>query len=243
VRRPRSKIWYVAITVLAALALLAVCGLGSWFIVADERLGSSSADGTAPAPTTRPRDIRSRTADPAPLTAKEVFPQAAIVINPAEPPYKVLKTQASAACGVAVAGDIAKMLADLGCSQVVRGTMRSPTGAYLVTGGLFNLDDVSGAEWARDKLKALVDSKEGRFQGMVAGKGTESIALSSAHVGWDVRGHYLIYCVIARADGKAFADGDPYARQILYDIVELHLRDKVLEKRATVPVGGTVAPT
>ena len=61
-------------------------------------------------------------------------------------------------------------------------------------------------------------------------------ATSSAHVGWDIRGHYLVYCVIARADGKKFAEGDPYDRQILYDIVELHLRDEVLEKRASVPV-------
>jgi hypothetical protein len=43
--------------------------------------------------------------------------------------------------------------------------------------------------------------------------------------------------VIARADGRKFADGDPYAAQILYDIVEMHLRDKVLEKRASAPVG------
>jgi hypothetical protein len=81
----------------------------------------------------------------------------------------------------------------------------------------------------------MVDQNAGRFLGFVAGNETEPLALSSTHVGWDTRGHYLVYCLIARADGKDFADNDPYARQILYDIVELHLRNAILEKRATEP--------
>jgi hypothetical protein len=231
------KTYQVLLGALGVLVLLTVCGLSSYMIVLDERKGTAVNAAGAPEPTAVPRDISSRAVDPTALTAKEVFPATQIVINPAEPPYKVLKSQAAKDCRTAAAGAIAKLLTDLGCSQVVRATLRSPTGHYLVTGGIFNLEDKAGAEFAREKISPIVNDGTGRFAGMVAGKGTEPIATSSAHVGWDIRGHYLIYCVIARADGKKFADADPYAKQILYDIVEMHLRDSVLEKRATVPVG------
>lgn len=224
---------------LGVLVLLAVCGLSSWLIVLDERKGTDARAAGAPEPTVIPRDISSRQADPKPLTAKEVFPADEIVVTPDEPAYRVLKRQAGKDCRVGAAGEMAKLLTSLGCSQVVRATLRSPTGDYLVTGGIFNLEDKAGTEFARDKIRPIVDDGEGRFAGMVAGKGTEPVATSSAHVGWDTRGHYLMYCVIARSDGKKFADDDPYAAQILYDIVELHLRDAVLEKRAVVtPAAG-----
>jgi hypothetical protein len=243
-RRAHLKRYQMIIGALGVLVLLAVCGLSSWMIVIDERKGTDARAAGAPEATAIPKDISSRLADPAPLTEKEVFPQAQIKINDPEPPYQVLKRQAAKDCRVAAAGKIATLLRDLGCTQVVRATLRSPTGDYLVTGGIFNLEDKAGAEFARKKIQPIVNAGTGRFAGMVAGKGTEPIATSSAHVGWDIRGHYLMYCVIARADGKEFADDDPYARQILYDIVEMHLHNTVLEKRATIPLtpGGKAPP-
>lgn len=220
---------------LSVLALLGVCGLSSYFIVADERQGrdaQASGAGAARAPLFR--DISSREVDAAPLTPAEVFPGREIRIDPAEPPYRVLKTHATGRCGAAASGAIGALLADLGCSQVVRGTLRSPTGAYLITAGVFNLGDMTGAEWAHERIKPMVGSEKGRFTGMVAGRGTEAIALSSAQVGWHVRGHYLVYCVIARADGRTVRSRDAYAQRILYDMLELHLRGTVLEKRTTV---------
>jgi hypothetical protein len=242
-RKPQSKVWHAVLTVLGVLALVVVCGLSSWFIVADERQGQDArADGAAPTVTVRPRDISSRAVDPQPLSVKEVFPATSIVLNVNEPPYQVLKTQAVAKCEAAVDGEITKLLTQLGCSQVVRGTMRSPTRKYLVTGGVFNLTDVAATELARTKIKEIVNARKGRFNGMAAGKGTEAVATSAAHVGWDIRGHYLIYCVIARADGREFADDDPFARQIMYDVVEWYLRDKVLETRATEPIDAAATP-
>ncbi|HYN95865.1 MAG TPA: hypothetical protein VES42_18630 [Pilimelia sp.] len=243
-RRAHFRTYQMMLSALAVLALLTVCGLGSWLIVQDERKGTDARAAGTPEPTVLPRDITSRTADPAPLTADEVFPKnKQIVINPAEPPYRILRTQVQKNCRTGAAGEIAKLLTTLGCNQVVRATMRSPTGAYLVTGGLFNLEDRAGAEFAREKIQPIVNARKGRFAGMMAGKGTEPVVTSSAHVGWDIRGHYLLYCVIARADGKALATGDPYARQILYDIVEMHLRDNVLAKRATVTVSPGASPS
>jgi hypothetical protein len=214
--------------------VLAVCGFGSYLIVADERRGRL-ASAAAPGPTALPKDISSRTADPAPLTVAEVYPTKLIVIDPGEPGYRVLRTQASGDCAAATSGGVADLVRNLGCSQVVRGTLRSPNGHHLVTAGVLNLPDAAAADRAHAAVKALVDSGKGRFTGLAAGKGTEPIALASAQVGWHVRGHFLVYCVIARADGSEIRARDPYARQILFDMIELHLRNDVLERRAFVP--------
>jgi hypothetical protein len=232
-RRPQKRVWQAVTSALGALALLMVCGLSSYFIVADERQGRDAQASGAAAPTVVPRDISSREVDAAPLTVAEVFPGRAILIGPGESRYRVLKTQATGRCRLAATDELGRLLTDLGCTQVVRATLRSPTGAYLVTAGVFNLDDVEGANWAHTKIKPMVDAGKGRFAGLVAGRGTEPVALASARVGWHVRGHYLVYCVIARADGRTIKDGDPYAPQILSDLIEQHLRGTVLENRAT----------
>jgi hypothetical protein len=242
--RDQKRTWQWVIGGLGALVLLAVCGLGSYFIIADERQGRAGRESTdSTPPTAVPRDISSRTVDPTPLTESEVFPAEQIVINPAEPAYQVLRTQAGTDCTTAATGEINTLLTELGCDQVVRGTLRSPSGNHLVTAGVFNLADATGAEWAHQKIKPLVDGGKGRFQGLAAGEGTEAIALASAQVGWHVRGHYLVYCVIAKTDRTAIGDNDPYARQILFDMIELHLRGNVLERRATVPVAPSPGAT
>lgn len=230
---------------MSVLLMLGVCGLSSFFIVADERNGRVAAGITAPgAPTTVPRDISSRAVDPQPLTVEEVFPTGDIVIDPAEPPYKLLKTQAEERCRAAVAGEISTLLDELGCSQVVRGTLRSPTNEYLITTGVFNLEEASGAEWAHARIKPLLDEEKGRFQGMIADEGTEAVALSAAQVGWHSLGHFLMYCMIARADGEPVPDDDPHARRILFDMLQLHLQANVLEKRAVqaAPADSALVP-
>jgi hypothetical protein len=231
---PHGRLWQVALGSLAVLVLLTVCGLGSYLIMEDEQQGAADVP-EAPAPTAVARDISTRAVDPAPLTAPEVFPTAKITIPGTPQAYQVVKTQDSKDCRVAADAELRKLIASLKCSQVVRGTLHSPTKDYLITGGVLNLETADGARQAKDKMPSMVNQNSGRFLGFVAGEATEPLALSSTHVGWDARGHYLIYCVIARADGREFADDDPYARQIMYDIVELHLRNAVLEKRATQP--------
>jgi hypothetical protein len=229
-----SRRWQLALAVLGALVLVTVCGIGSFLIMEDERQ-VADAQPAEPAPTAVARDIGTRAADPAPLTAKEVFPTAKITIPGTPEAYQVIKTQATKDCRVAADAELRKLILSLKCSQVVRATLRSPTKEYLITGGVLNLETAAGAQQARDEMQSMVDQNAGRFLGLLAGEETEPLALSATHVGWDTRGHYLIYCLIARADGKDFADNDPYARQILYDVVELHLRNTILEKRATAP--------
>jgi hypothetical protein len=224
-----------SLAALAALVLLAVCGLGSWQILRDERTGTS-AQAQSPAPTAMPRDISAREVDPQALTVAEVYAAKEIAIAPNQPTYLVLGTQAQKDCKIATDGKLSTLIAGLGCTQVIRGTLRSPTKDYYVTGGIFNLASSANAKLAYEKTKGIIDAHQGRFKGFVPTTATKPLALSSTHLGWDYRGHFLVYCVIARADGKDFAEGDPFAQQILYDIIELHLLGTVVQKRAVVPV-------
>jgi hypothetical protein len=242
-QRKRSRRWQAVLVGLGIFALLSVCGLTSYFIVIDEKTGNSNASAT-PGPSVLPRDISSRQVDPTPLTAPELFPGKVISVVPDQPGYALLTTQVAAACKAAATDDLLAALTTAGCSQVARGTLRSPDGVYLITGGIFNLVDEAAAETVRQKVKPVIDAKKGRFSGLVAGKGTEAIVRSSTHLGWDTRGHYLIYCVVARADGKDFtANDDAPVRQMIYDMIVLHLRNTVLEKRATIPAGATATPS
>ncbi len=112
--RPQKRTWQAFTTGLGIFTMLAVCGLSSFFIVADERRGrDAQASGAAP-PVTVFRDIGSREADPAPLTPAEVFPGREVVVDPARPAYRVLKTRADRRCAAAASGEIGALLANLG---------------------------------------------------------------------------------------------------------------------------------
>ncbi|MGC4787303.1 hypothetical protein ACLQ22_05605 [Micromonospora sp. DT178] len=232
--------WQVVVGGAAVLALLALCGLGAAALLAER-------DGTPQtAPTSQPeaaesadvgaQALDSRDTDQAPLTAKELFPGKQLVVADGEPAYKVLKSQSSASCAVAATGEVADLLVRLGCTQVVRATLRTPDGGHLVTTGLFNLTDRANAERARDRIRLLLDEREGRFRGMAVDEDSAAIATAPARVGWQVRGHYLAYAVVARSDGETIRSGDTKAREILFDMIELHLNRGVLERRAD---GGT----
>jgi len=229
------------------LTLFTSYGLAAYQLVQDELNAREALDQPPASSEPAPRDISSREADPEPLTVEEVFPEDEIIINPAEPPYQVLATQVEEDCTIAAADALGELLTEHGCNQVVRATMRSPDENYLITGGIFNLATEAGAEEAYDTVGSMIDDESGRFTGMVAGEGTEAIVLSETRVGWDYRGHYLIYVVIARADGEPFADrDDSHAQLILWDIIEVHLRENVLDGRALAPAEApepTTTPT
>ncbi|MFV2115010.1 hypothetical protein ACFHW0_22070 [Micromonospora sp. LOL_025] len=239
-RRGGGRWWQVVVGGAAVLALLALCGLGAAALLA-ERDGTPQTAPTSPPEAAESADVGaqaldSRDTDQAPLTARELFPGKQLVVADGEPAYKVLKSQSSASCAVAATGEVADLLVRLGCTQVVRATLRTPDGGHLVTTGLFNLTDRANAERARDRIRLLLDEREGRFRGMAADEDSAAIATAPARVGWQVRGHYLAYAVVARSDGETIRSGDTKAREILFDMIELHLNRGVLERRAD---GGT----
>jgi hypothetical protein len=215
------------------LVLLGVCALGTYFMVKDEGPGKVPAKQTsAAAPPPKPRDISNRTVDPQPLTEQELFPGPQLTVAGSGQPYQVLKTQQSPDCKVAATDDLGAKFVQLGCNQVVRATLKSPNGQFLVTAGIFNLPDETNAKQAYEAVKPTVDAQKGHLIGLPAGQGTDAIMRAPTHLGWFVRGHFMAFCVIARVDGQAIPADDPYAQQIATDLVETHLRDGVIGARA-----------
>ncbi|WFE46423.1 hypothetical protein [Verrucosispora sp. WMMD1129] len=243
-RRGGGRAWQVLVGGAAALVLLALCGLTAATLMDGRTLIGQQAGPSAAPDTTRDTvpaeasDLDSRDTDQAPLTAREVFPASTLAVGDGENGYEVLRTQSSASCAVAATGEVSDLLVRLGCNQVVRATLRAPDGDHLVTTGLFNLTDRSSAERARDRIRQLLDERQGRFRGMSAGDDTEVIATAPARVGWQVRGHYIAYAVVARTDGATIRSGDTVVREILFDMLEQHLNLGVLERRAE---GGTAS--
>lgn len=234
-----SKRWRAILGVIGVIVVLAICGVSSWLIVLDEQKGvQAQANNTSPKASVVPVDISSREVDPNPLTVAEVFPNDTIVIDPSKPneAYKIIAKQELTDCRTSTKGEISTLIQGLGCSQVIRATMRSPSD-YLVTGGIFNLDTVESAEKAWESIRGMVDTQKGGFVGYAptSDKNTRPLVLAATVVGWNMKGHYLAFCVIARADGNEIPDRDPFASQIMYDIVEIYLKGNILEARATDP--------
>ncbi|MFV2099876.1 hypothetical protein [Micromonospora sp. LOL_024] len=237
-----GRAWQVLIGGAAVLVLLGLIGLTAAALLDGRQLIGQQAAPSDPTDSTRDTepaeasDLDSRDTDQAPLTAREVFPASALTVGDGQTGYEVLRTQSSASCAVAATGEVAELLVRLGCNQVVRATLRTPDGDHLVTSGLFNLTDRSSAERARDRIRQLLDERQGRFRGMSADEGTEVLTTAPARVGWQVRGHYIAYAVVARVDGASIRSGDTGVREILFDMLEQHLNQGVLERRAA---GGT----
>ncbi|MFU8873700.1 hypothetical protein [Micromonospora sp. SL4-19] len=249
-RRGGGRAWQVLIGGAAVLVLLALCGLAVTAIVQDRTVTPPAAQSTdqpvvdQSAAADDRTDLDSRDTDQVALTAKEVFPGKELVVADGRPAYQVLKTQSSASCAVAATGEVSDLLVRLGCNQVVRATLRSPDGGFLLTTGLFNLTDTASAQRARDRVRQVLDERQGRFQGMAAGSDTENVATAAARVGWQVRGHYLAYCLVTRADGERISSTDTKSRDILYDMIEVYLNRGVLERRSnggvtSQPAGAT----
>ncbi|SCL13896.1 hypothetical protein [Micromonospora inyonensis] len=232
-----GRLWQMVVGGAAVLVLLAICGLGTAAVLL-ERESSPNPQSPPSAPpgavhTDGPvrTDLDSRDTDPLPLTAREVFPGRQLVLADGQPAYQVLKTHSSASCAVAATDDIADLLVRLGCNQVVRGTVRAPDGGHLATAGLLNLTDLASAERARERIRQILQHQQGRFLALEAGDETKALTTAAARVAWQVRGHYIAYCLVVRADGQPIDTNDPKAKQVLNEMVQLHLDRTVLERR------------
>ncbi len=230
---PRTTPWQTALGLLAVVVLVAVCAAGGYFMFSDRSSGNSASAG-AGAP--KPHDISNRRTDAAPLTEAELFPAPSVAGG-----YAVLKTEALTDCRSAAVGQPVQMLAVQDCSQVVRAALLSADHVYVLTVGLFNFGTQVNAEQASDSIKDSVGAQKGRFTGYNLGvPPTDVYARAATQLGWDVRGHYLAYCVIARADAQAIPTGDPTVHKIIDDLVEKYLIAGVLQARVTPP---SVAPS
>jgi hypothetical protein len=223
----RTPLWVTVVGVLAVAVLAGVCAAGGYIMFTHPASTGSSA---TPTPArAKPRDISSRAVDAAPLTAAELFPK------PTVPPgYQVLKTQAGD-CAPAAVGEPAKVLGTAGCNQLVRATLVSADKVFVVTAGLLNLATQDGAQQANEALGTAVGAQKGRFTGFDAGGPSAVFAKAATQLGWDARGHFLGYCVVARVDGKPLDGTDPAAKKVVDDLVEKYLLGTVVAAR-TAPV-------
>jgi hypothetical protein len=213
----------------AIVALLTVLGIGGYlaFSGADPASGGDPANGGRPV--TKGHDITSQQADPAPLTLAEVFPGAAV--TPAGRPYQLVKSQSSANCRSAVVGDLGDLVSAAGCTQVQRATFTSPDKTYVATAGVFNLRDEASATRVAAGIQTSLSGAKGRLSGYPAGGATDVLGRAATRAGWDVRGHFLIYAVVARVDGAQITD-EAAVRPIIEDLVERYLNQTVLQARS-----------
>jgi hypothetical protein len=222
---PHHKPWMVAIGAIAVVVVLSLCGLGSYLLVKDDRQLTAAPPPTEVVPT---RDISNRTADTSMMTVADVFPVDKITADAAVPPYqRIGDAQLVGDCRAAATGDLGKLLVTFGCNQVIRATFSSTDGAYLLTAGIFNLKDAASASQAEEQIKGM-DASKGRFSGYIATPAAKILGRAPTQAAWDAEGHFLIYTVIARLDGKDLATNDPEIKIIVYDIVENYLRDHVV---------------
>nr|BFE89004.1 hypothetical protein GCM10020093_116050 [Planobispora longispora] len=203
---------------------------------------TAAAIGTQPRPDTykgwpSPKlfaPIAQRTADPKPLTVKDVFGEK--TLKEGRITLKLAGTEAGADCAAAVWGrELAAQLAAGGCSQVVRGVYLSADGRYVAQYTLFNLRDTASADALATSLTTLhrggwplaLESGTAAFP---AGGHTEA----SGHA----MGHYAGLVWIGRTDGA-----EPDAKD---DFVSLALAVRNAEKavfRRVVAASPSAAPT
>ncbi|MEV4345525.1 hypothetical protein AB0J83_13710 [Actinoplanes sp. NPDC049596] len=201
---------------LAALILLALLGTFGFLIFADRFRDRPPATTLAPAALAEPRT----------LALGDVFP-AEDGVRPAgaDGPYAVDLRHMSGDCAEATTGDLGPLLKQYGCREVVRAGLIAPYEGYRVTAGAFNLADAAGASEVEDLLRGLVESGDGSFATLPSGgPGT-----AAPQIGWHARGHYLLYCVITRADGQLVPNDDPVATRITAEIIDTHLAGSLLK--------------
>lgn len=217
---------------LGAVIMLGICGLGGFFIVADERRGHGPEPTGTPSASV-PYGITSRQIDTEPLALTEVFPDREVRLLDGAEPYRITMTHADAKCDIATTGALGPMLVGHGCSQVVRAAMTAPYGGYQVTAGIFNLADADGAAQVGGQIRRLVEAGDGSFAplGGAATSGAEPVT----QVGWHERGHYLVYCVISRPDGATMAVDDQYAARITVDLLDSYLSGEIIGDRTLDP--------
>jgi hypothetical protein len=216
---------------LAAAIVASVIGLTAFFVIAETRRGPSTESAAGPSVATV--GIGSPVADAEPLTRSDVFPHR--TIQPAgAAPYRVTTTRSDRNCRLGTTGELGALLADHGCDQVVRAGLTAPDSGYQVTAGIFTFTDADGAARVSELTGPLVEAGQGSFA-MLGGLPGDPLAAPPVQVGWDQRGPHLLYCVIARPDGQLVADDDPYAGQIVTDLVEQYLGEQVIGSRTQSP--------
>ncbi|XVV13490.1 hypothetical protein ACQP2X_03790 [Actinoplanes sp. CA-131856] len=201
---------------LAALILFALLGMFGFLVFADRFRDRAPATTLAPAEVSQPQA----------LSLGSIFgDRDQLRPEGAAGPYTIDLRHMSADCAEATTGELGTLLDRYGCSEVVRAGLVAPYPGYRVTAGAFNLADETGAAEVEDLLRDVVEGGDGGFATLPAAEA----GTTTPQVGWHARGHYLLYCVITRADGQLVPSDDPAAVRITAEIIDTHLAASLLK--------------
>ncbi|MEV8631508.1 hypothetical protein AB0395_07600 [Streptosporangium sp. NPDC051023] len=227
------------VLVAAVVLTFAISAIGNDFV--PER-ATAAAISTRPRPDTykgwvSPKlfaPIEQNTADPAPLTLKDVFAEK--TLKEGKVTLKLTESKLDAGCSAVIWGqELASQLAQAGCTQALRGAYTSADGRYIAQYTLLNLRDTTAADGLVQSLTA--GYRGGWVQALESGGmlfPPDGHTEASGHA----MGHYAGLVWIGRADGA-----DPGQKD---DFVSLSLAVRGAEKavfRRVVAVSPSAAPS
>ncbi|GAB3999618.1 hypothetical protein GCM10029992_28930 [Glycomyces albus] len=170
--RSRKRWWLIALSIVSGLAVVAACGAGAYIVLneseQDPIAQPDSGDDTEPSEDDASDadeapevvdPIESRETDPEPLSVAELFGSSTFTPAGADGSYEVLETEELADCSEAGIEELAELLADSGCTQVVRATVIDSGGEFAATAGVVNLTDAAEAEELREAVESGATSR------------------------------------------------------------------------------------
>jgi len=226
----KNRSWLIALATVVGVIAVAACGVGTWLLVRED-------GGTDPvAGSSAPPDVTESPEPPPPLIRDAAGGAVAIADlfdgDVIADGYQVLDAEALEDCAEAATAELADLLADGDCSQVVRATVAAPDGEHAATLGVVNLGDAEAAEEVRRQIEA---GDGGAFTALRADGVSKDLGLSPTVLGFNTYGHFLLYTVIGRADGEAPSSEDDAMADMVADLVDGHLVDSLADWLATGP--------
>lgn len=221
---PQHKPWVIAIGVITVAVFLGACSFGTWTLLrSEENVGD-----VLPTSTIVKRDISTRDIDSVPMTVADVFPDEQIVATDGAVYPRIGPVQASEDCrGAATRGEVRNLLASM-CSQMIRASFVSADSRYFLTAGILNLPSLAEATTFSRQVAAAT-SESGTLAGYNSDAAVQILYSGPARVTMEVRGHFLLYVVVVRQDGKKLDETDNTGVEIIsYDILKKYLRDTVM---------------
>lgn len=218
--RQKSRGWLIAVASVVAGVALASCLTGTWLVLADDDLAEAPGSSEPTDASAGPPPPATRDDSPA-LTTEELFDSGVVGSE-----YDVLGSEELEDCAAAVTEDLADVVADGDCSQVVRATVASADGEYAATVGVANLADDTAAMTVRE----AIESGEGGFTAFRVDDAGRELGLSPTILGYNTYGHYVLYAVIGRVDGDTPSSDDAAVATIVADLVDTHLMERLTER-------------
>ncbi|WP_433227769.1 hypothetical protein [Actinomadura formosensis] len=229
-RRPLLIGGGAAVVLATAIALFTVGGTGSSGDgqhrgAAEPSAAPSTSAPATPVPSPKPVNIGDEKTDPQDLTFRDVFPEETIQLGGRT--YARDRWSLNRDVSYAARGSMLKVLKRESCRKIIRATFIDQKNELAVTSGIAVMPT---------KAAAMTVSKAGDpaayewFRGM-AGKRSPDIDRAGGYAAVTVRGRYVAYAYVQRADGKKAKPGDPLIKQAAQRFLDYELRPIIARTR------------